>query len=81
MVAIWEKILSEEIEVTNPSPQSMCPQCGKPNQCRIGSSEGCWCVGRPVSKAALEAALGPFDETKACLCPECLSRFEVEGPQ
>ena len=53
----------------------LCPLCGKPNQCRHGSGTGCWCVGIPVSKEKLEAALGVFNDSQACLCPECLTRF------
>jgi len=57
---------------------SLCPMCGKANQCPIaaGQSEGCgdcWCAGITIDQQTLEripaAARG-----LACLCAECAGR-------
>ena len=54
-----------------------CPTCGGANECRFGSKEPCWCSGRPVSKEALETAMGEFSLDKTCLCRNCLRQFET----
>jgi Cysteine-rich CWC len=66
---------------TNPSlNQSLCPLCGKFNQCAIeiekatGVKQGaCWCVGMDF-EADLLAKLSPQAQGGACICASCASK-------
>lgn len=59
--------------------QSLCPLCGKSNQCVMeiekatGIKQGaCWCVGMDFS-ADLLAKLPKEAQGKACICASCAS--------
>jgi hypothetical protein len=56
-----------------PPDASLCPLCGRGNQCAIMAGIdplSCWCMDVPVSPAALARIPEPM-RNKACLCPAC----------
>lgn len=56
---------------------SICPRCGRPNQCAVVSgSTDCWCrqlplLPRTINKTAAQAAV--------CYCPGCLAELTAAG--
>lgn len=56
---------------------SICPRCGRPNQCAVVSgTTDCWCrqlplLPRAINKTAAEAAV--------CYCPACLAELTAAG--
>lgn len=62
---------------------AVCPLCGKANTCGMaGGSAGaggvCWCVAETFP-AALLAQLPQPARGKACICYECVRRFEMKA--
>jgi Cysteine-rich CWC len=60
--------------------QSLCPLCGKANQCGMEIEKvtgvkqaACWCVGMDFS-ADLLAKLPPEAQGQACICATCASK-------
>ncbi|ATH12898.1 hypothetical protein CHL79_10990 [Delftia acidovorans] len=56
-----------------PSDASLCPLCGRSNQCAILAGAdplNCWCMDTPVAPDALARIPEPL-RNKACLCPAC----------
>ncbi|QWE22624.1 cysteine-rich CWC family protein [Polynucleobacter sp. AP-Jannik-300A-C4] len=56
---------------------TICPVCGRANDCQIGGDKKCWCFDMSVNKAKLEQALK--DKSKdQCLCRNCLKKLSVQ---
>lgn len=53
---------------------SICPLCGKPNECAIaegsGRVEDCWCMNTAISSNAL-AKLPQQEIGRTCICRKC----------
>ncbi len=57
--------------------EKICPLCGKPNECKAGTDEKCWCFDTPVPKALLERI--PSEKRgKACVCQNCVEAYNKE---
>ncbi|OZB48610.1 MAG: hypothetical protein B7X60_03585 [Polynucleobacter sp. 39-45-136] len=55
---------------------TICPACGRANDCQIAGEKKCWCFDVPVNKEKLEQALK--DKSKdQCLCKDCLKKLSV----
>ncbi|MBU3562773.1 cysteine-rich CWC family protein [Polynucleobacter sp. Tro8-14-1] len=55
---------------------TICPACGKTNDCQLASDKKCWCFDVPVDKFKLEQVLK--DKSKdQCLCKNCLKKLSV----
>jgi len=55
---------------------TICPACGKTNDCQMASDKKCWCFDLPVDKFKLEQAVK--DKSKdQCLCKTCLKKLSV----
>jgi len=69
-----------------PTPEldpSRCPLCGGDNRCAMELQKAtgqaqppCWCVSQAFS-AELLARLPAQAQGKACICGECLARFQA----
>jgi hypothetical protein len=59
---------------------AVCPLCGQANTCGMaaGNAGVCWCVGETFPSALL-AQLPQPARGKACVCYECVRRFELEA--
>ena len=59
--------------------ETICPMCGKDNNCRAHSDEPCWCLSIEIPQELLD--LVPKDKKqKACICLKCIQDFK-EDPQ
>jgi len=55
---------------------TICPDCGRANDCQIAGEKKCWCFDLPLDKAKLAQALK--NKTKdQCLCKGCLKKLSV----
>ena len=55
--------------------ESICPICGKDNNCMAHSNEPCWCNEMEIPKELLD--LIPQDKKqKACICLKCIQDFK-----
>ena len=59
--------------------ESICPICGKNNNCMAHSDEPCWCLNVEIPQELLD--LVPKDKKqKACICLKCIQDFK-DDPQ
>lgn len=66
--------------------QSLCPLCGKINQCVMEieretgvKQEECWCVGMHFSDDLL-ASVPASARSLACICPSCAAKTQANLP-
>ncbi|MBU2645005.1 cysteine-rich CWC family protein [bacterium] len=63
---------------------SLCPICGKPNQCGAENpaykiNGQCWCVSEAIPRGIF--SLVPEDKlNKACICRICLNEYRRNEP-
>ncbi|MBU3592923.1 cysteine-rich CWC family protein [Polynucleobacter sp. 71A-WALBACH] len=46
---------------------TICPVCGRANDCQISGNKKCWCFDVPVDKAELEQILQRKSKVSACV--------------
>lgn len=66
--------------ITNAIDPSVCPICGKPNNCRLAqevpSPEPCWCTRIRISQHVLN--LVPEQaRNRACVCRSCVKKYDA----
>ena len=61
--------------MTRKVTESICPICGKDNNCMAHLNEPCWCNNVEIPLELLE--LIPNDKNqKACICQKCIQDFK-----
>lgn len=59
----------------NQTLETICPICGKENNCMAHSDELCWCNDMKIPNELLDL----FPETKrgkACICKHCIQSYK-----
>jgi hypothetical protein len=63
-------------------PNTVCPLCGRPNQCAPARSgnlhASCWCASAKFPLGLL-ARVPAEVRGKACICRDCLEKYLTEG--
>lgn len=62
---------------TNHPSGSHCPLCGRDNRCAVQAGlppASCWCMKAGFPSGLLEL-VPPERRRKACICQDCLERF------
>lgn len=57
--------------------KKLCPLCGKPNKCKAGTDEKCWCVDFEFPAELIEQVHEHLFR-KACICRDCVENFKAE---
>lgn len=57
-----------------------CPLCGNNNECGAHDDKPCWCFSTGIPQALID--LVPAEkQLKACICKDCVDRFNQSQQQ
>ena len=59
--------------------ETICPICGKDNNCMAHSDEPCWCLNVEIPQELLDI-IPNEKKKKACICLKCIQDF-IDDPQ
>ncbi|MEA2095796.1 MAG: cysteine-rich CWC family protein [Candidatus Cloacimonadota bacterium] len=58
--------------------ESICPICGKDNNCMAHSNEPCWCNNVEIPQELLDL-VPDSKKNKACICLKCIQDFKDDS--